>query len=186
MNSHCTPQNGWPIKILASLILGSLGYCTRNWQWAVSVKHLSPSLTKDMRTWYKNAGPKSYGTSSTNAKPRLTSQVNGSYSSNGKETVTSWKSPPRRFFPIRTRSKINKGVNDGHTDDRESCYRWPRAMEWFPQHTHVFATLMCSLTISLECLRIHLRYFYINIQNSPKISTYSTTQQPPGSYCRPL
>ena len=38
--------------------------------------------------------------------------------------------------------KINKGVNDGHTNDRESCYRWPRAMEWFPHHTHVFATLM--------------------------------------------
>ena len=45
--------------------------------------------------------------------------------------------------------KINKGVNDGHTNDRESCYRWPHAMEWFPHHTHVFATLMCSLAISL-------------------------------------
>ena len=53
-------------------------------------------------------------------------------------------------------------------DDRTSCYRWPRPMEWDANHSRVMKSITNRITMASKWLQIHLRDFHTDVQHSQK------------------
>ena len=63
---------------------------------------------------------------------------------------------------------IKKGVVEDILDDRASCYRWPRPMEWDTNHSRVMKSITNRITIASEWLQIHLHDFHTDVHHLQK------------------
>ena len=62
--------------------------------------------------------------------------------------------------------KIKKGVVEVIINDRTSCYRWPRPMEWDANHSGVMKSITNRITMASKWLQIHLNDVHTDVQHS--------------------